>query len=294
MFRVHDATYDPLHAEAVQYLPKICPDPVVFARTIISLYQDKTRATLPEPLSSDPRAAARWAKENLKDQLSLLEILFWAMFRYIPGRGSLVEELYKTAYETSLGLKQENDTLLLDSESIQLQKDIGAFWLLIMIEVLELETLAMREFEISDDPENKEFYISSPDTLRRIHKMVIEHQDIVEYSCASLAWAVMLCRLEAAAAELGDCPKSYRDFLDTLDPGPSRSKDGLSVPQSMLRKCLSPEVGAFNTLLLLLTSTSLFVESIAWQSDSAISDPDSISYRSVLKGWCIDPLFRAI
>lgn len=284
LLRVEELESEGLHDASTKFLPKIIPDRIAFTRTIVSLYQEKTNAPLPEKLAADPRGAARWAQENLKDQLVLLELTFSSMISFFPGRGVLVEELYKTAFDTNLGLKQENETFLLDLESSQLQKDIAAVWLLIMIEVLELDVLFIPTWNISNALTNKDLYTSLPDSLHRIHKMVMDHQNVPEYSCIFLAWSIMLTRLEAAIAELEDLPESHQVFFDSLGLGPSRSRDGRSVPQAMLQKSLGPDLGAFNVLLNLLTGTSLFVTSIAWKSDSAISDPNALSYRAILKG----------
>ena len=52
----------------------------------------------------------------------------------------------------------------------------------------------------------------------------------------------------------------------------------------MLQRVLDPSVGLLNLLLSLLTTTPLFVTSIAWKTDSSISEPNAVAYRSVVKG----------
>jgi nuclear pore complex protein Nup188 len=75
----------------------------------------------------------------LKEQLEVLEVLFWTVWEYVSCSGPLLESLFSAAYSTTLGSSQTNNTLLLDEESVQLAQDCTAIWILITVEVLELE-----------------------------------------------------------------------------------------------------------------------------------------------------------
>ena len=58
-------------------------------------------------------------------------------------------------------------TLLLDDEGAQILQDSTALWILITIEVLELERIAKPDgVEISSSPQNRSFYVSSPKSLK--------------------------------------------------------------------------------------------------------------------------------
>ena len=52
----------------------------------------------------------------------------------------------------------------------------------------------------------------------------------------------------------------------------------------MTKTCLDPDAGLFQLLITLLTNTPLFVASLAWKTGSAITDPNAVAFRSVLKG----------
>jgi nuclear pore complex protein Nup188 len=107
---------------------------------IIDEYLRKTKEKLPEKLNEDPKAATLWVKQTLKEQLVLLEVLFWTMWGYVPCSGPLLESIFSAAYNSDLGSSQTNYTLLLDEESVQLTQDCVAIWILITVEVLELES----------------------------------------------------------------------------------------------------------------------------------------------------------
>ena len=286
IFRAQEDEHSFFHSQAAKILPQIFPDGPVFVRDVVSLYVEKTRAPLDESSSNDPRLASRWAKENLRDQLVLLEVLFWAMWSFVPRQGPIVLEIYKTAYETNLGSVQHNATLLLDEEGARLQQDCAAVWVLLMIEVLELETFSDNgNPDISGPPSMEGMYTSHPDSLKRIHELVTSHGDS-NYAAIYLAWTLIVARLEIAVLALDECPPAYRSFFDSLDVQNGRpfSKNREPIHTLMLQRVLDPSVGLLNLLLSLLTTTPLFVTSIAWKTDSSISEPNAVAYRSVVKG----------
>ena len=286
LFRARENPDDPLYDVAFAILPQIIPDGPQYAQSIISEYLRRTQAKLPEKQHQDPKGATLWAKQNLREQLVLLEVLFWTMWGYVSCTGPLVEVIFETAYRTNLGSLQANSNLLLDDESRQLQQDCAAIWILITIEIrLELE--GANNIELSNRPERVDVYYSSPDTLKRLHDLVTSHSDS-QYSCTYLSWTYVLSRLCARAAQMPAVPGSYQPFFDYINPpvGRSYTKEKEPVSTQMARTCLDPEVGLFGLIQNLLTNSPLFVTAVAWRTGSSVTDPNAIAYRSVLKGSC--------
>jgi nuclear pore complex protein Nup188 len=282
LFRAYSSAHLPAHALAKKILPKIVPDAQAFAETIIKEYVHKTQQELPAHATSDPKPASLWAKQFAKEQLVLLEVLFWTMFDMAPCNGPLVVRIYETAYETNLGSVQRNSMALLDEEGVQLQQDSAALWIVIMVEVLCLEKIA-DELEVSDSPQNEDIYTASPESLKRIHELVVSHGDS-QYACTYLAWAFVLSRLTASVTDQKAMPDSYRPFFEQLLPHLNRSKQREPTHVLMTRTCLAPEAGLFNLLLSLLRTSPLFVTSAAWRLGSHVTDPNGTSFRAVLKG----------
>ena len=294
IFRAQEDKPSFFHSQAAKILPQIIPDGPAFVKDVVDHYVEKTRAPLDASSSNDPRLASRWAKENLRDQLVLLEVLFWAMWSFVPRQGPIVAKIYETAYETNLGSVQHNATLLLDNEGARLLQDCAVVWLLLMIEVLELETFSDNgNPDISGPSSTEGMYISHPDSLKRIHQLVTSHGNN-NYAAVYLAWTLIVARLEAAVLALDECPPAYRSFFDSLDVQNGRpfSKNREPVHTLMLQRVLDPSVGLLNLLLSLLTTTPLFVTSIAWKTDSSISEPNAVAYRSVVKGTSYCFLYR--
>jgi nuclear pore complex protein Nup188 len=205
------------------------------------------------------------------------------MFDYAPCNGPLVVRIYETAYDTNLGSAQQNSMSLLDAEGLQLQRDSAALWIVIMIEVLCLEKIADDEVEVSAAPQNKDIYTASPDSLKRIHELVVSHTDS-QYACTYLAWTFVLSRLTITVTEQKGIPTSYEPFFELLLPHLNRSKEREPTHVLMTKTCLSPEAGLFNLLLTLLRTSPLFVTSVAWRTGSCVTDPNATSFRVVLKG----------
>ena len=282
LFRAYANARLATHSVAKNILRKIVPDAQAFVETMIKEYVHKTQQELPAYATSDPKAASLWAKQIGKEQLALLEVLYWTMFDFAPCNGPVVVRIYETAYETNLGSLQQNSMALLDEEGMQLQQDCAALWIVIMVEVLCLETIT-DDLEVSDSPRNENVYTSSPESLKRIHELVISHGDS-QYACTYLAWAFVLSRLTLSVSEQKTMPVSYRPFFEPLLPHLNRSKEREPTHVLMTRTCLMPEVGLFNLLLTLLQTSPLFVTSAAWRLDSNVTEPNHPSFRTVLRG----------
>ncbi|KAJ7665077.1 nucleoporin subcomplex protein binding to Pom34-domain-containing protein [Mycena polygramma] len=290
LFRAKADPDDPLCEFASTFIPTLIPDGPQFVESLVTEYTRKTRARVPETMYRNPREAAREAKQNSTEQLVLLEVLFATMWDYVNCDGEVVTKIFEAAYDTKLGSSQLNAPLLLDDEALQIGQDIAAMWTIIMLEVLELETLAdpSGAIELSDNPAEADVYTASPHALQRIHELVTGNDD-GQYACVYIAWSFVLSRLAAAVAELEEIPDTYRPFFESILPHLHRaySKDREPTHVLMTRACLAPGADLFGFMYRLLTNTPLFVASIAWKRASPVTDPNATAYRSVLKGLLI-------
>ena len=284
LFRAQENSADPIHGIATKNLPNILPDGRAFTDLLVAEYLRKTQESIPNTFSDDPRAASRWAKQNSREQLAMLEVLFWTMWGYVPCEGELVVKLLEAAYNTNLGSSQQNSTFLLDEEGTQILQDIAGLWMLITVEILELERIAEPDgIEISAAPADKAIYTASPDSLKRIHDLVTSNPGN-QHACTYLGWAFVLSRIGAKIMNMKEIPDSYRSFYDSTLTHPSRGKEREPTYVLMSRVALGNEVGLFKLLHNLLTMSPLFVTAVAWKAGSTVTDPNAIAFRSVLKG----------
>ncbi|KAI9569308.1 nucleoporin subcomplex protein binding to Pom34-domain-containing protein [Boletus coccyginus] len=285
LFRAQENSADPIHTVATKNLPNILPDGRALTDLLVAEYIRKAQESIPDTLSEDPRASSRWAKQNSREQLAMLEVLFRTMWGYVPCEGELVVKLLEAAYNTNLGSSQQNSTLLLDEEGKQILQDIAGLWILITIEILELEKVAEPDgIEISVAPADKTFYTASPDSLRRIHDLVTSNSGN-QHVCTCLGWAFVLSRIGAKITDMKEVPDSYRSFYDSTFTYPSRGKEREPTYVLMSRVALSDEVGLFKLLHNLLTTSPLFVTAVAWKAGSTVTDTNAIAFRSVLGGF---------
>lgn len=287
LLRAFDDPTDPLCEVAAEFLPKVHPDPSKFALDLVKEYTLKTKTDLPLNLRSAPKDALEWTKQNLKEQLALLQLLFWTLWSYTTCSASVVLGVMEAAYHTSLGTAQRNTSLMLDDESSQLQQDCAAFWILITLEVLELETIGSLSFEFTPEgePEDKGLYISSPNALLEIHD-IINSDTNSQFAATYLAWAHVLSSIDkkAKTMDLTTVMPEYRKVFDMITPTSSYTKNPEPVYLEMTKACVSPQAGLFTLLRDLLTKSPVFVVSVAWKTGSSVIDPNAVAYRSTLKG----------
>ncbi|KAJ3845557.1 nucleoporin subcomplex protein binding to Pom34-domain-containing protein [Lentinula raphanica] len=286
LFRAKENLSEPFHDIALSFLPLVLPDGKSFVNSLLSEYERKAKEQLPENVSSDPKKCSRWAKQNSKEQLVILEVLFWTLWGSVACDGTTVEKVLTTAYNLDLGMEQENATFLLDEEGVQLQRDRTTIWIVLTIEVLELETIADSSlFEISSTPQPRGLYTASPDSMKRIHQL-IHAGGTGQFACVYMAWTFVLSRIYARAVDGKEVPESYRSFFEQVFPqlnkGYSKNREPVHVFMSQV--CLDPKSGLLSLMKTLLTNSPLFVTSIAWKTGSTVTDPNAIAFRSVFKG----------
>ncbi|KAG5653361.1 hypothetical protein H0H81_000862 [Sphagnurus paluster] len=291
LFRALDNPEEAIYSASAKFLPELIPNGPDFAQSLLEEYERKAKEALPESLNSQPKVASRWAKQNVKEQLVILEVLFWTMWGFVPCSGVLVEKIFEMGYARNLGGIQENTRLLLDEEGQNALDDCSALWRLLMMEVLELETIGdPTSIEISQNPAEKDIYTASPESLLRIHDLVVKNAHNRAHVCTSLAWAYVLSRLVAKAGDLKEIPESYRSFFAMVMPDLNRSsysKTEGPIHKRLADMCLNPEFQLLPLLTGLLTESPLFVTAASWKRGSSVTDANAIAFRSVVKGLII-------
>ncbi|GLB34283.1 putative nucleoporin subcomplex protein binding to Pom34 [Lyophyllum shimeji] len=287
LFRALENPEDPVHPIAAKFLLEVIPDGPAFARAVIDEVVKKMQAELPESMNEQPKVASRWAKQNAKEQLVMSEVLFWAMWGFVPCEGPLVAKIFETGYTKHLGRVQANAQLLLDTEGGTIVGDLMALWKLLMIEVLELETIGdLDGIEITGDPSRKDIYTASPDSLLQIHNTVVAYAEEPLHVCTTLAWAFVLSRLRALGEQLKEVPDPYRPFFAAMTAVQNHpnSKARQPLHERLAETCFKDNLQLFLNLYNLLTESPLFVTSAAWKKGSTVTDPNAVAFRSVLKG----------
>lgn len=256
-----------IHAISKENLDKIIPKPRDFASTIAKQYLRRTKQPLPEPITKDPRAASKYAKQSVKEQTVLLELLFWTLSEYALHDGSLTEELYKVGYGTNLGTMQENANFLLDEEGVSILRDMGNLWTLVLVELLQIDQLIIRD--CADTTADASLLISFPEYIARTQDIIFSNVTS-QHGFILLAWSCLLAHL--ADLDITERP-AYEAIVTT-------AKERFYQISTHI---LQPDFGLFKNMRSVLTSSPLFVTAVAQATGSPVTYPNSAVYRFVYK-----------
>ncbi|KAG8956511.1 hypothetical protein FRC03_010772 [Tulasnella sp. 419] len=274
------------HSMAAEFLPEIVPDQLQLAKDIVAAIAERTTRPLPRSVLADPRTAARWAKQNLREQLCLLEILFAASYP-LNCDGDLVYQLYEALYKTDLGMEQKYSYLMLDEACGRLRQDIQSLFLVVAVQVLKLDKLLDEPLDLELVTKSQHGYLASPDRVEAIHNLIFKTPLDNRYSPLLLAWGFVLTKLTEVIVA-GDIPDDYSSFASVINPTPSRrgghrqpvEPPSLTAGEEFISGAMERQF--LETMLLLLRSPLLSTAAHSTLS-SSISEPNNGAYRYVLK-----------
>lgn len=267
LLRANNDPEAPIHDLAEAAFTKIIPKPRDFASKFTKQYLRRAKQALPESIMRDPRSASQYAKQSVKEQLVMLEVLFWTVTECSLHDGSLTEEIFKVAYETNLGVIQENANLLLDEEGVQLLKDMEGLWTLILVELLQIDQLL--SLDPIESTADSSLLVSFPEYLTRTQDLIFSNVT-PRHGCIILAWACVL-------AHLSELDVTERP---TFEPITSVACDRFREISAYI---LRPEFGLFQNMRTTLTTSPIFVTAAALAAGSPITYPNSVEFRFIYK-----------
>ena len=273
---------DPFNKSAQVILEKVITNRTEFASKILNEVTRKARLSMPTYAAKTPRAASSWAKQNAKEQLVLVETLFWLLWDYVPLTARLVFDIYGTAYDLNFGYDQANSTSMLDDEGQQVLRDLAVLWVLITIEVLELETAPSTITELPNYRDEAGALYTDPAMLLHVHYLVTENPS-TGHMCTMLAWAFYIKAVSDAARTMANKPALYEEFLKETKVTVALKKGEKEAHAQLAALCLQPESGLFSFMQDMLKS-SLFSRPTATKFNSAVSEPNDVAFRALLKG----------
>ncbi|KAF8520761.1 nucleoporin subcomplex protein binding to Pom34-domain-containing protein [Hysterangium stoloniferum] len=267
LLRASSDTAATIHDLAKEIFFKIVPKPREFALALSKQYLRRTKQPLPEKVMRDPRTAANYAKQSVREQVVLLEVLFWALSDCSLHDGSLTDEIYKIGYATDLGTLQQNSSLLLDEEGTRLVNDMESLWRIILIELLQVDQLLIRD--CAETTTDSTLLVSFPEYLTRTQDLIFSYIT-PRHGCILLAWACVL-------AHLSDLDVTERTAFAPIVLTAAERFRQLSA------YILQPEFKLFQHIESTLLTSPLFVTPVALSTASAITYPNSPDYRFVYK-----------
>lgn len=284
LLRVNASTGDMYNTLATEFIQKHIPDQHVFIEKLLQSLAARTTDTVPQYVPKDVKSAARWAKQNLKEQLCLLEVIFWSAISKTTN-GSFVLQFLQAARQLGLGRNQHLEELLMDEECGQLLDDLEVLFSVTAIQLLELDKLLDEDLDLELAIKRQRGFLASPKDVADIHTAVSQLPDEQRYAPLVLSWGYVMSKI--ARLPRDEVPQEYEDFYGVLNPIPARKTrfavaDGsLGVAESVLNRAF--ELGIFGALRRYTTSP-LLSTALAAAVASKLTEPNNAQFRYVIKG----------
>ncbi|KAF8709175.1 Nucleoporin subcomplex protein binding Pom34, partial [Rhizoctonia solani] len=257
----------PFHTPAIDATRSLMPDYGSFSLDLLNEIDRRTRQPLPLSIISQPSAASRWARQSIREQLCLLELLFAVLWEINPCPSTLVLRVFEVLFASDFGQSQADANNLMDEEGSQLLADLECFWVLIVLQTIALDDVIGRDTM-------KEGLLEDPKTLLSIHNLIISSfRTKPRYSPLIMGWGIVLFHFTNATTPE---PRSgpLATFFDTIVP----PVPATPLYQQCAEIALSEDSGLFPYLLQLLNSPALN-SSASSRNASAVTTPNSFPYR---------------
>ncbi|KAG8734269.1 hypothetical protein FRC11_006808 [Ceratobasidium sp. 423] len=257
----------PFHTPATDTTQNLMPDYGSFSLDLLNEIDRRARQPLPSSVASQPLAASRWARQSIREQLCLLEILFAVLWEINPCPSALVLRLFEILFASDFGQTQANANHLMDEEGSQLLADLECFWVLAVLQIIALDDVIGRDTM-------KESLLEDPKTLLSLHNLIISSfRTKPRYSPLIMAWGIALFHFTNTDTPE---PKSgpLATFFETIVP----PAPAAPLYQQCAEIALGEESGLFPYLLQLLNSPALN-SSAGSRNASAVTTPNSFPYR---------------
>ncbi|KAG9015816.1 hypothetical protein FRB93_012381 [Tulasnella sp. JGI-2019a] len=283
LLRGKDNPADPYHELCTRVVSANFPDAHEFAHETLRALVDRPSRTFRASVTKDPRTTARWAKQNLKEQLCLLEAFFWSTAAYSPD-GSLVAGFLHTAGNSNLGRVQKYEDLLLDEECSRLANDMIVLFGITGVQLLKLDKVLDEVLDLELATKQRHGYLASVEDVENIHHIVAGLPEDPFFSPIILAWGCVVAKISRVAAD--DVPMEYQHFYALLNPPPPRkgrttfSEPQLGLGYAFVNKSLELQV---LPVLQNYLQTPIFSTSLAASLASTITEPNNEQFRYILK-----------
>ena len=211
------------HSLAAEILAQAVPDDAKFLSLSLDRLRERSKAPIRPQLAKDMRSTAKWAKQGLKEQLCVLEVMFWAAFS-LNANGKFVLDYFTTAYETDLGTNQKYKDFLLDEECTRIRLDIEALFVFTIPNLLKVDRFLAEPLDMDLISHSRHGYLASPSDVQKIHHLVMDNTPLSHrYSPILLAWGYVLNKLTDATTD--EIPQGWEDLASLLNP-PQRGAQG--------------------------------------------------------------------
>ncbi|PWN52879.1 hypothetical protein IE53DRAFT_242900 [Violaceomyces palustris] len=284
LLRIAEDDQHELFHVAIDTLALFADEP--FGLRCLNRFRDMTQEPLPEQVRDVPRYSTFWAKQCLREQLALLEVVFLLYYGRLQPSAKFVTRCLEVLESTEVGRQQANAGFF-DVESAELVLCIGHLIVLICVESLGLED-AMDGIPILQENETGSGrLVDEPATLERALDLLEQTGHDPTRAPLLLAWSLILNRIDSALAQ--DQAERQADGVEDI-PAPTMdlakavatSDAGPPLWQRLAEAAFSPDMALFDSMISILSSPLLATSNST--AALAVSVPSALAYRAVFKG----------
>lgn len=278
-----DAEYFPI---AQSTLPSLATS--AFGSKCLQRFQILLEAPLPPQVRDAPRYSPFWAKQGLKQQLALLEVIFLLFYGHVAPDAGFVISVLTIIQQTDLGQHQANEAFF-DAESVHLLSSVKHLLAFISVESLDLEkAMDGYQFSLSPPPNSTSLPLfESADSLAQALDLLEASQPDPGRSPIFLAWALVLRKVEDALVDLDtslqsqgkpQLPAHLRRVQDILTP----EDGGQPIWARLASAAFSSQLALFPTMRSMALSPLLSNSTSSSSFDVSVAS--SLAFRAVFKG----------
>ncbi|GAA5910922.1 hypothetical protein JCM8208_006688 [Rhodotorula glutinis] len=289
LLRSYDDTTHACYELALELVPEIVTPS--FTSSLLAAFTRRTSQHLPDAVRPSRTHSAFWTKQLVREQKTLLELVFLAYYSPRTPDGLEVARVLEAIQATEFGQRQELFGHF-DAEAQGVVREIGDLLTVVALEACNLEQAMDVDNpigapgEATVDPSS----VYHPSNLVKVTELVegVVHLDGARASPILFAWAFLLSNVTTSLLEHG-VPEAYHAFAEQSlrVEAPSGSSRSATQPlfQIYTAHALQPASAFFPVLLSILRSP-LLGHSAQRESFSAAAnhEPNAIGYLSVLRG----------
>jgi nuclear pore complex protein Nup188 len=209
LFRARVNPLDPLHELSVKFLDELFPtraEKETFLKNVVTQFRRRRDQDITPRVLANPRRAATFARQAIREQLLMLDLVFWIQWDFVSPGTDQVLELWQLGADAALGLSHKYGQLLLDAEAKRLLEDLAAMWILVCLESLNLEPAGRTE-------ESEENQLGSQG-LAALNKITSSHQG--DWTWAPLATALALLPNNTVVEEAVFHPSPFATLIHLM------------------------------------------------------------------------------
>ncbi|KAH9819956.1 nucleoporin subcomplex protein binding to Pom34-domain-containing protein [Melampsora americana] len=265
MLHIEDNESSPIFEICLDFLNSIItPDtPSIMLTNFIK----RTKSVLPESVRASPRQATFWAKQLIREQKLVLEVVFLLFYGRIKAHGSHYVSALSALKITTWGQNQESFAFF-DDEASAIGVDIANLLTLITLQVSHIEDVSSHDFSLPSEALDST-NLFNPGRLKDVHDLQMELLQHHPFKVApiALAWTFVLHKMTVVYLENG-IPPSHTGFAELIlplrrandtqdqegDEEMEQSEESLPLYQRWGRHILSAECELFHNLSQLISS----------------------------------------